>query len=112
MRHWAEEVARDYLEVRGYRVLAENYVVRGGEIDLVMDRAGETIFVEVRQRRNGDYGSAAETLIPRKLARVQLAARVFLMQRFGREDLPVRFDAVLVHGTRQQFRVEHLAGII
>lgn len=111
MRHWAEELARDYLTARGYQLLSENYLARGGEIDLIMRQGEEIVFVEVRQRSSDHYGSAGETLDRRKLARLRRAARVYLAKRFGRDDLPVRFDAVLVHGTRLQHRVEHLPGI-
>jgi putative endonuclease len=111
LRHWAEEVARDYLEGRGYVLLAENYHVRGGEIDLVMRFGGETVFVEVRQRSRSDFGGAGESLDPRKLQRLRRAARIYLARSFGRDDLPVRFDAVLVHGTRTRHRIEHLPGI-
>lgn len=111
MRHWAEELARDYLAALGYVVLEENYVVRGGEIDLVMLHDHTLVFVEVRQRNRADYGSAGESIAPRKLALVRRAARVYLARRFGRDDLPVRFDAVLVHGTRVRHRIEHLTGV-
>ncbi|HEX7005297.1 MAG TPA: YraN family protein [Trueperaceae bacterium] len=111
MRHWAEELAREYLSARGYELLAENYPVRGGEIDLIMRHGEEIVFIEVRQRRNSDFGSPAESLDPRKLARLRRAARIYLARTFGRDDLPVRMDAVLVLGDRDDNRVEHLVGI-
>ena len=111
MRHWAEELAREYLTARGYVLLAENYPVRGGEIDLIMRDGDETVFVEVRQRRSIDFGSPGESLDHRKLARVRRAARIYLAKEFGREDLPARLDAVLVLGDRRDHRVEHVVGI-
>ncbi|MEX2534908.1 MAG: YraN family protein [Trueperaceae bacterium] len=111
MRHWAEELARDYLAGRGYELLAENYPVRGGEIDLIMRQGKETVFVEVRQRSSDSYGGPGESLDARKLALIRRAARVYLVRQFGRDDLPVRLDAVLVHGNRRKYRVEHLMGI-
>jgi putative endonuclease len=111
LRHWAEEVARSYLEARGYEVVAENYLVRRGEIDLVMRHGNETVFVEVRQRSSDLYGGPGETIDYRKLARLRRAAAAYLTSRFGRDDLPVRLDAVLVHGHRGRYRVEHLMGI-
>lgn len=111
LRHWAEELARDYLTARGYELLAENYLVRGGEIDLIMRHGRETVFVEVRQRSDVQYGAPGETLDPRKLARLRRAARLYLTRQFGREDLPVRLDAILVLGSRSRYRVEHVMGI-
>ncbi len=112
MRHWAEEVAKTYLEARGYTVLAENYTVRGAEIDLVVARDGLTVIVEVRQRRSGRYGTPAETLTPHKLARLQGAALHFIAEHYARDDLPLRFDAVFVSGDARAHTLEHLEGII
>ena len=110
-RHWAETTAKTYLSGRGYVLLAENYTIRGGEIDLVM-RQGETIvFVEVRQRKTAAYGSAAESITARKLQRLRKTALHYLITTFGRDDLPVRFDAVLVAGTENGFTLEHLENI-
>jgi putative endonuclease len=111
LRHWAEEVARGYLQSLGYQVLAENYLVRGGEIDLVMRHGEEVVFVEVRQRSRDDFGSAGETIDARKVARLRRAAAAYLSSQVGRHDLPVRLDAILVHGGRASHRVEHLVGI-
>lgn len=111
MRHWAEDAAREYLLGQGLRVLAENYSVRGGEIDLIMLDGEETVFVEVRQRAGSAYGTAAESIDARKLARLRRAARTYLLREHGSEDIPVRFDAVLVSGARARHRLEHLAGI-
>lgn len=104
-------MAREYLSARGYELLAENYPVKGGEIDLIMRHGNETVFIEVRQRRNADFGSPAESLDARKLARVRRAARIYLAKQFGRDDVPARLDAVLVLGDRRDHRVEHLVGI-
>lgn len=111
MRHWAEETARAYLEERGYHLVAANWVARGGELDLVMRRGELLVFIEVRQRRSDRFGTPAETLDPRKLARLRRTATEYLLRHHRTTDLPVRFDAVLVSGTRERFEVEHLEGI-
>lgn len=112
MRHWAEERARAHLEGRGYRTLAANYAVRGGELDLVM-RSGEWyVFVEVRQRRDARFGHPAETLTPPKLARMRRAARRWLLEHLGHDDVPIRFDAVLVTGPEGLHVLEHLEAIL
>lgn len=112
MRHWAEGVARAYLEARGYAILAENYTVRGAEIDLIVKQGDLTVVVEVRQRRGSRFGTPAETLTPAKLVRLQQAALHFISERYGRDDLPLRFDAVLVSGDARDYTVAHLEGIV
>lgn len=111
MRHWAEVEARDYLAAQGYRILAQNYTVRGAELDLVAEKGGVIVVAEVKQRRSPRYGTPAEAITQKKLARLQDAALLFLAAEFGRDDLPLRFDALLISGDRGAHRLEHLEGI-
>lgn len=108
MRHWAEGVAKGFLEHQGYRILAENYSVRGGELDLVAQDGEVLVFVEVRQRADSRHGGPAESLQPGKLERLRDAALHYLVEHYRRDDLPLRFDAVLITGSRERHRLEHL----
>ena len=110
MRHWAEEVARRHLQRRGWRLLAVNAVVRGGELDLVMRDGRTLVAVEVRQRASDRYGSAADSLRPAKLRRVRRALRRWALAHAGGAP-PLRVDAVLVHGRRERHTVEHLENV-
>lgn len=65
------------LVARGWDVLARNWRGGGGEIDLIVRRAGEVRFVEVKARREGDPRSD-EAVNPRKQARLRLAARAWM----------------------------------
>lgn len=112
MRHWAETIAKRYLLLKGYALLAENYSIRGGEIDLIMQDREVIVFIEVRQRVKETHGTAAETITPYKLQRLQKTALSFLIERYQRDDLPVRFDAVLVLGTKSEYKLEHLENIL
>jgi putative endonuclease len=110
VRHWAEEVARRHLEGRGYVALAENAVVRGGELDLVMRDGRTVVAVEVRQRAHDRYGGAAESLRPAKLRRLRRALARWAAAE-GAGAVPLRVDAVLIDGPRGAFRIEHLRNV-
>ncbi|MDQ3398663.1 MAG: YraN family protein, partial [Deinococcota bacterium] len=76
-------MAKSYLEGCGYTIVAQNYRLRGGELDLVA-QAGETlVFVEVKQRKSDRYGSAAEAIGPAKVARLRRAALFYLIKHYG-----------------------------
>jgi len=90
----AEWIAALWLIAKGYRILARRFVVRGGEIDLVV-RRGETIaFVEVKAR--GDLEAASDALDAVKRRRLSWAARVWLTQNPWAVGSTLRGDAVLV----------------
>ncbi|WP_018111507.1 YraN family protein [Thermus igniterrae] len=101
---WAEAVALDYLLGRGYRLLGKNRRTPFGEVDLLMEKEGVYVVVEVKQRASAAFGTPLEALTPKKVARLLQSARFLL----GRDDLPVRLEAVLVWGTPGAFRLEHL----
>lgn len=80
---------------------ARNVRFRGGEIDLVMTDGVELVFVEVRSRASTRFGGAAASVDRRKQQRLALAARLFLMGRFGHRPWPAcRFDVVAIEGER------------
>ena len=92
---YGEDVARKALEKRGYTLLARNYCIRGGEIDLIMEKGNEIVFVEVKTRRSDSFGSPLESITPQKKNHIMQAAKVYLCGRGDRGE-DVRFFAVAV----------------
>jgi putative endonuclease len=60
--------------------------------------ADSLVFVEVRSRNNGNFGSAAESVTGKKQFRVIQAARHFLQVRTQWAKHPCRFDVVAITG--------------
>ena len=95
-----EELARRHLLSRGYRVLESNYRAKGGEIDVVAEKDGTLVFVEVRTRHRSGFGSPEESVTARKRARLVDAAQEYL-QTSGAEDRDWRIDLVAVRMERE-----------
>ena len=90
---------------RGWRLLARNVRLAGGEIDLVLRDGDACVFVEVKARREGD-GRAAEAVSADKRRRLGRAAASWL----AREGMPAggcRFDVVAVEGRGTAAVVRH-----
>ncbi|AWN23510.1 YraN family protein [Deinococcus irradiatisoli] len=94
----AEDRALAELVSAGHRLLARNYRIPGGELDLITQQVGVFVFSEVRQRRSATYGSALESVTPRKLALLRRAALSYLLREHGREDLPCRLQLISIEG--------------
>jgi len=90
-----EERAARHLVARGLQVLARNFRVKGGEIDIVCRDGDVTVFVEVRRRASADFGGAGASITATKQKRLILAARHWLA-RHG--DADCRFDCILIDG--------------
>lgn len=96
----AETLAAQYLERHGQRVVARNFRVRGGEIDLICRDGATLVFVEVRLRSRSDFGGAAASITAEKRRRIVLAASHYLL---GRPPCDCRFDCVLLDGQRLEW---------
>ena len=73
-----ENRAAAFLRLRGYRILARNYRVPVGEIDLVAQKGQVLVFVEVKMRRGKAQGSPLEAVSPHKVRRLSAAAACYL----------------------------------
>jgi putative endonuclease len=85
-----EDAAAEFLRKAGWTLLARNVLVRGGELDLVVERRGVIGIVEVKARSRDAVISPGEAVDPAKADRVRRAAEMWL-SRHGAANLPVRY---------------------
>ena len=93
-----EVQAESWLKRQGFKPVTRNYLIRGGELDLVMRDGDVLVFVEVRYRRTTEHGSGAETITARKQQRLRRAARHYLQTHFGNREPDCRFDVISASG--------------
>lgn len=90
----AEWIATAWLIARGYRVLARNFVVKGGEIDIVVQRGATIAFVEVKARK--EFEQAVNAIQGVKRRRISRAARAWLTRNPWAVTKTLRGDAVYI----------------
>ena len=61
-----EDLACRYLEKKGYRIRERNWRSRAGEIDIVAEKNGVFIFVEVKMRSSSGFGHPEEAVTATK----------------------------------------------
>jgi putative endonuclease len=93
-----EELAVKFLRAKGYAILARNFKTPVGEIDIVGREAQTVVFVEVKTRETGRFGSAKWAVDHHKQRKVSMAALAYLNLK-GWADRPARFDVVAVDMT-------------
>lgn len=90
----AELAAKIFLQKQHLTILAQNFSCKLGEIDLICHENGEIIFVEVRYRKGNSHGNAAQSIHLGKQKKVIKAAQYWLLINH-KQDVPIRFDAIL-----------------
>ncbi|MBQ7515418.1 MAG: YraN family protein [Schwartzia sp.] len=95
-----EEAAARYLAACRYRIRERQYRCPLGEIDLIAERDGWLVFIEVKTRRSLRYGAPALAVTPTKQRRIIRTATWYLQQH-PPADRPCRFDVVEVFRTSE-----------
>ncbi len=102
----AEDTAlRDYT-ARGYRLVAQRWRGRCGEIDLIFEGDDGFVFVEVKKARSLDV--AATRLTDRQLLRIARSAEDYIGTEADNPLTPMRLDLATVDATGRLSILENL----
>jgi putative endonuclease len=89
-----EEVAKEYLEAKGYAYIAKNWNCRVGEIDLIMRDGATLVLIEVKLRSPTIYAAPDETITYQKQRKIIKAAKFYQVKRQYWGDC--RFDVIAI----------------
>lgn len=100
-----ERIAEEYLKKNGYIVIDKNYRTELGEIDLIVSKDEYLIFVEVKARRDEEFGFPSEAVTVTKQRKICMVASQYIKRNmyFG---AAVRFDVIEVYLSDR--RVNHI----
>ncbi|OGC39167.1 hypothetical protein A2Y85_06080 [candidate division WOR-3 bacterium RBG_13_43_14] len=91
-----EKLAGEYFKKKKYQIVERNFRCRYGEIDLILRKNQAYHFVEVKFRRNLQYGLPQESVIKRKQFRIRRLALMWLKKRCLPVDLGIHFDVLAI----------------
>lgn len=108
-----EDRAAQHLRSLGYAVVARNWRVPVGELDIVALTDREVVVVEVKTRRDDRFGHPAEAVDARKRRRLwQLACAWRSANPALARDRCIRLDVIAVTGAvPASARLEHLRDV-
>ncbi len=77
----AEAVAARHLEQLGYDIIEQNWRTRWCEIDIIAKKDATIYFVEVKFRKNNDWGSGLDYITRSKLQQMKFAAEFWISSK-------------------------------
>ncbi|MGL4772489.1 MAG: YraN family protein [Clostridium sp.] len=93
---YGEDVAEDFLKNKDYLIIERNYLIAGGEIDIVCFKEGIMVFVEVKSRYNTKYISPCEYVDKSKRENILRTANKYI-NNHNLWNLLFRFDVIEVY---------------
>lgn len=76
----AEQAARVYLEMRGFKILEQNWRRPNCEVDIIASKDGVLHFVEVKYRASNEQGGGLEAITSTKLKQMRRAAESYVVE--------------------------------
>ena len=96
--HLAEYMARWFMRLHGYRIIAHNFITgkgtHAGEVDFIAKRGHLLVFVEVKKRSSLE--EAAYAIKTQQQQRIRKGAQSFLKNNPHYSNYEIRFDAILI----------------
>ena len=106
---WGEEMAAEYLQQKGYRIIERDWRSGARDIDIIAQAPdlSTLVFVEVKTRKSEALMRAADAVNPTKARNIALSANNYV--KMCHVDALLRFDIITIVGTNaQNMKLEHI----
>lgn len=101
-----ENIAADFLINKGYSIIERKWKYMRYEIDLIAEKDGSIVFVEVKTRYSNSYGEPWEAVNKAKRKKICASADAYIQQRDI--ELEPRFDIISIIKSNKEFQIEHI----
>jgi len=102
-----EDIAKEYLENLGYRVLRMNWKYGRAEVDVIAHHRDTLVFVEVKTRSSVDYGLPEDFVNTKKERQLEYAANEYIEDSNYQGE--IRFDIIaIVFENKHIYKINHI----
>jgi len=100
---FGENIASKFVENKGYCIIARNYRVKSGEVDIIAMDSNVLVFIEVKTRKNSEFSFARESVNYKKQSRIKNVARSYIAENFLIYD-HIRFDIIEIYTDKKHIQ--------
>ena len=90
-----ENIAKQYLRKKGYKIIDSNFHKRAGELDVIAIQKDTLVFIEVKCRKGTEYGLPEESVTPWKIRTIVRSAMYYKNKHPNTPDA-MRIDVVSI----------------
>ena len=105
-----EDIARRYLQRKGYGILETNWTYEKAEIDIIAEKNDLVVFVEVKTRSDTNYGEPEDAVGDSKEKNMMLAAEEYIELMGIQKE--IRFDIISIVLADGAPRIHHIPDFI
>lgn len=101
-----EEIATEFLQNKGYKILEKNWRFQHLEIDIIASVNNILVVVEVKLRANDSYGNPENFVTKSKQKNLIKAANFYIQE--NNINCETRFDVISIIKHPETLQVEHI----
>ncbi|MCX7829994.1 MAG: YraN family protein [Acidobacteria bacterium] len=105
-----EDIARQFLSKKGYKIVERNFKIKGGEADLIAKFQEKIIIIEVKTRSSEKFGTPQSAVNRKKFKRLLLAGTVYCRKN-GLSTKSLQIDVVAIQIKNGEPSVRHFENI-
>ena len=103
----SENLAVEFLEKKGYKILVKNYRYLKAEIDIIAETENQIVIIEVKAR-NTDAFLSPEEAVNKKKIRLLISSSSHFLEEIE-IDTEARFDIIsILLNEENQFQIKHI----
>lgn len=103
-----EAIAKDYLLEKNYLILEKNWRYLKAEIDLITQKDGFIVFVEVKTRSANNYGDPESFVSDKQQKMIINAANEYIIK--NNIEREARFDIISIIINNKKKDIKHIEG--
>jgi putative endonuclease len=92
--NWGEQIALKYLQEQDYQLVSQKYRFGKGEIDLIVQKNDLLVFVEVKLRKNANFGTPETFVSAKQKKLIKAVAESYIIDNQWIKD--IRFDIIAI----------------
>lgn len=101
-----EKLAVEYLRLKEYEILEQNYRYQKAEVDIIARRGNTLIAAEVKTRSTSEFGDPQDFVKPKQIQQLVKAMNHYVEE--SKLDVDVRFDILAIVQNKAGTRIEHI----
>jgi putative endonuclease len=108
-----ENIAKNYLEEKGYKILETNYKTKIGEIDIIAKKGKNLVFIEVKTITTKENFLPEDKVDKRKRAKLINLVKFYLQEKKINFDIPIQIDVIGIKlGKDKESEIQHFENVI
>lgn len=107
-----EDIACKFILDKGYEIIDRNFYCKQGEIDIIAKDKEFFVFIEVKTRKNKNYGRPIDAITFYKKKHF-INSIEYYMYKYKFENIPVRIDVIEIYEkSKNKFFINHVKNAI